>query len=70
MKETFDWEAFKGCLILLVLLIVGPVVLFVGYFLFHVLLYILPAVVAAAILLAIPFLLWYAFKAMFFKKAE
>ena len=70
MKYVFDREAFDGCLGGLAVLILIPVVAFAGYFLFHLLLFLLPAVVAGLILLAIPVILFYAFKEIFFKKVE
>ena len=70
MKEVFDWEAFGGCLTALVALILLPIAAFVVYFLFHTLLFFLPAVVAVLIILATPFALWKLFRAAFFKKVE
>ena len=70
MKHVFDWEAFGGCLGMLVVLALIPIGAFVVYFIFNAILFILPAIVAGAIILAIPVGLFYAFKEMFFKKVE
>lgn len=70
MKYVFDWEAFGGCLGMLVVLALIPIGAFVVYFIFNAILFILPAIVAGAIILAIPVGLFYAFKEMFFKKVE
>ena len=70
MKYVFDWEAFGGCLCILVLLALIPVGAFVVYFLFDAILFIMSAVIAVVVILAIICGLFYAFKAMFFKKVE
>ncbi|MBE6375777.1 MAG: hypothetical protein E7050_04855 [Lentisphaerae bacterium] len=70
MKYVFDWEAFGGCLGMLVVLALIPIGAFVVYFIFNAILFILPAIVAGAIILAIPVGLFYAFKEMVFKKVE
>ena len=68
MKEVFDREAFGGCLLLLALVIAVPVIAFVGYVLFHLILYLLPVAVAVLIILAAPYVLWRIFREVFFKK--
>ena len=70
MKYVFAWEAFGGCLCILVLLALIPVGAFVVYFLFDAILFIMSAVIAVVVILAIICGLFYAFKAMFFKKVE
>lgn len=70
MKYVFDWQAFGGCLGCLGILIGASLIIAVGYFLIHILLFLLPAIVSIAIILAIPVGLFYAFKEMFFKKVE
>ena len=70
MKYVFDWEAFGGCLGTLVVLALIPAGLFAIYFLFHAILFILPAIAAVLIILGIIYAIGYAFKEMFFKKVE
>lgn len=56
MKNLF------GCLLILAAL---PVLAFIAYFLFHIILYFLPLLVVAAIILALPYLaymFWKGFK--------
>ena len=70
MKYVFDWQAFGGCLQGLIVLALIPVGGFIIYFLFHAILFILPAIIAILIILAIVGGLIYAFKEAFFKKVE
>ncbi len=68
MKEVFDKEAFGGCLWLLALVIAVPVVAFIVYVLFHLILYLLPVAGAVLIILSVPYVLWRIFREVFFKK--
>ena len=70
MKYVFDWKAFGGCLGGLIVLALIPVGGFIIYFLFHAILFVLPAIVAVLIILAIIGGLLYAFKEAFIKKVE
>ena len=70
MKYDFDWQAFGGCLQGLIVLALIPVGGFIIYFLFHAILFILPAIIAILIILGIIYAIGYAFKEMFFKKVE
>ncbi|MBE6399375.1 MAG: hypothetical protein E7041_04450 [Lentisphaerae bacterium] len=70
MKTVFDQEAFYGCLGFIIVLILVPVAIFFGWFLLRAILFVLPAIVAGLIILAIPVVLFYAFREMFFKKVE
>ena len=70
MKYVFDWKAFGGCLGTLVVLALIPTAGFIIYFLFHAILFILPAIAAILIILGIIYAIGYAFKEMFFKKVE
>ena len=70
MKYVFDWKAFGGCLGGLLVLALIPVGGFIIYFLFHAILFVLPAIVAVLIILAIVGGLLYAFKEAFIKKVE
>ena len=70
MKYVFDWKAFGGFLGGLVVLALIPVAGFILYFLFHVLLFILPAMAAGLIILGILYAIVYAFKEAFIKKVE
>ena len=70
MKYVFDWEAFGGCLGTLIVLALIPVGGFIIYFLFHAVLFILPALLAVIVILGIIYAIGYAFKEMFFKKVE
>ena len=70
MKYVFDWQAFGGCLGMLIVLALIPVGCFVVYFLFNAILFILPAIVAILVILGIIYAIGYAFKEMFFKKVE
>ena len=70
MKYVFDWKAFGGCLGSLAFLALIPAGAFIVYFLFHAVLFILPAIVAVLIILAIIGGAFYIFKEMFFKKVE
>ena len=70
MKYVFDWKAFGGCLGTLVVLALIPTAGFIIYFLFHAILFVLPAIAAIAIILAVIGGLIYAFKEAFIKKVE
>ena len=70
MKYVFDWEAFGGCLGTLIVLALIPTGAFIVYFLFHAVLFILPALLAITVILGIIYAIGYAFKEMFFKKVE
>ena len=70
MKEVFDWKAFGGCFGGIAILIVIGIVILIGYFLINILLFLLPVILAGLVILAIPFLLWYLFKIMFFRKPK
>ena len=70
MKYVFDWEAFGGCLGTLIVLALIPVAAFIVYFLFHAVLFILPALLSIIVILGIIYAIGYAFKEMFFKKVE
>ena len=70
MKYVFDWKAFGGRLQGLIVLALIPVGLFIIYFLFHAVLFVLPAIAAIAIILAVIGGLIYAFKEAFIKKVE
>ena len=70
MKYVFDWETFNGCLGCLGILIGASLIIAVGYFLIHILLFLLPAIVSIASILAIPLAIGYLIREMFFKKVE
>ena len=70
MKYVFDWQAFGGCLGALIVLALIPVGGFVIYFLFHAILFVVPAILAILVILDIIYAIGYAFKEMFFKKVE
>ena len=70
MKYVFDWQAFGGCLLILLLLPVAGAVVFGLYFLFHVILYFLPVIGILFFGIGILYLLWCGFKGLFLKKVE
>ena len=70
MKYVFDWKALGGCIGGLIVLALIPVGGFIIYFLFHAILFILPAIVAILIILGIIYAIGYAFKEAFIKKVE
>ena len=49
----------KSCIGCLLVLIALPVLAFIAYFLFHIILYFLPLLVVAAIILALPYLAYH-----------
>ena len=75
MKEVFDWKAFGGCLIFLVISVAAffiiPVIIICGQFLFFILVrYVLPLLGLLAMIAIAGYILWCFFKGMFFKKVE
>ena len=54
----------KNCIGCLLVLIALPVLAFIAYFLFHIILYFLPLLVVGVIVLSLPYLAYHFFKGL------